>query len=223
MAVNRISGNLHPFLTLGPQHSFLDIGCGSGRHLKSIQVATGCSAEGIDFDIRDELIEKFRAAPLRLHRGEFFSYDFGDRKFDVIYAAHIIEHLADPVGFLQRIEQMLKPGGVCVLETPNIDCVGARLFGPHWGGNHVPRHWFLPTPKSAEKLVLRAAPESLRLMKIKFIPITFLIWSLHSLLTTHVSRRFADWAFPSDHRYVATAPVNLFRHGVAYLASAFEK
>ena len=63
----------------------------------------------------------------------------------------------------------MKAPDTCVLEVPNEDCVGARLFGADWGGNHIPRHWFLPTPKSAGIMVERAAPGSLELLRIKFI------------------------------------------------------
>jgi SAM-dependent methyltransferase len=222
MAVNRIAGNLAPYLRLGPGHTLLDIGCGSGRHLKSIQIETGCHAEGLDFEIRDELLQKFSAPPLTLRRGDFLSYDFGEQRYDVVYAAHLIEHVADPIAFLRKIDSILKPGGVCVLETPNEDCLGARLFGSDWGGNHIPRHWFLPNPRSAEVMVKRAAPESLTLLKVKFIPITFVIWSLHSFLVTRGFKRLADVLFPSDDRYMKTTPVNLMRHGLAHAVSRLE-
>ena len=123
MAVDRIVGNLAPYLRLGPGHTLLDIGCGSARHLRSIQIETGCHAEGLDFEIRDELLQKFSAPPLVLRRGDFLSYDFGEQRYDVVYAAHLIEHVADPIGFLRKIDSILKPGGVCVLETPNEDCL----------------------------------------------------------------------------------------------------
>jgi SAM-dependent methyltransferase len=222
MAVNRITGNLLPYIKLGPEHRLLDIGCGSGRHLKSIQVETGCTAEGLDFEIRDELLQRFSKPPLVLRRGDFFSYDFGDERYDVVYAAHIIEHVADPIAFLRKIDGILKPGGVCVLETPNEDCLGARIFGADWGGNHIPRHWFLPNPRSAEIMVKRAAPDTLTLLRVKFIPITFVIWSLHSFLVTRGFKRIADALFPSDHRYMKMTPVNVARHGVARVISRLE-
>ena len=222
MAVNRIAGNLAPYLRLGPGHTLLDIGCGSARHLRSIQIETGCHAEGLDFEIRDELLQKFSAPPLVLRRGDFLSYDFGEQRYDVVYAAHLIEHVADPIAFLRKIDSILKPGGVCVLETPNEDCLGARLFGADWGGNHIPRHWFLPNPHSAEIMVKRAAPDSLVLLKVKFIPITFVIWSLHSFLVTRGFKRLADVLFPSDDRYMKTTPVNLVRHGLAHVVSRLE-
>jgi SAM-dependent methyltransferase len=190
--------------------------------LKSIQIETGCNAEGLDFEIRDDLLTKFTSHPLKLHRGDFLAYDFGNQKYDVVYAAHIIEHLADPIAFLRKIDSILKPGGMCVLEVPNEDCLGARIFGADWGGNHIPRHWFLPNPRSAQVMVDRAAPNSLTLLKIKFIPITFVIWSLHSFLVNRGFKRMADALFPSDDRYMKTTLINVARHGLAQIVSRIE-
>jgi 2-polyprenyl-3-methyl-5-hydroxy-6-metoxy-1,4-benzoquinol methylase len=219
MAIDRIKGNVEPHVILGPGKVYLDVGCGSGRHLKSIQMATGCRAEGIDFDIKDDLIAKYSQPPLILHRGDFLHYDFGDQKYDIVYAAHLIEHVGEPIAFLRKIDSLLKPGGICVLEVPNEDCADARLFGANWGGNHIPRHWFLPNPASAKIMVERA---SMSLRQIKFIPITFLIWSLHSIFVTHGFKKLGNALFPSDDRLVSTNPINLVRHTLARIISRIE-
>ncbi len=39
--------------------------------------------------------------------------------FDGIVAGELIEHLIDPIGFLKKCHQTLKPGGLLVLSTPN--------------------------------------------------------------------------------------------------------
>ena len=60
------------------------------------------------------------------------------------------------------------------------------------------------------------------LLKIKFIPITFLIWSLHSFLATRGFKRAADTLFPSDDRYMVMTPINILRHGIAHTISRLE-
>ena len=222
MNANRIARNLAPYVVLGSAHRLLDIGCGSGRHLGSIQLATSCMVEGIDFEMRDDLLDKYTVDPITLHRGDIFAYDFKGKQYDVVYAAHIIEHIADPVAFLRRISVLLKPGGICVLETPNEDCLGAKIFGKYWGGNHIPRHWFLPNARSHEILVKRAG-DGLVLRRISYIPITFSIWSFHALLQGLGMKKIADALFPSDHRYVSSSLINVGRHGVSYTLSLAEK
>lgn len=51
-----------------------------------------------------------------------------------------IEHVADPTQVLAGISQVLKPGGLLVLSTPNADGWGARLFGDRWIHWHAPYH-----------------------------------------------------------------------------------
>ena len=47
--------------------------------------------------------------------------------WDVVVLTHVLEHLPDPVGALVKIRGLLKPGGVGVLEFPNIDALDARV------------------------------------------------------------------------------------------------
>jgi len=43
---------------------------------------------------------------------------FGDNTFDVVTAAALIEHVSDPISFLQECHRVLKPGGVLLLTCP---------------------------------------------------------------------------------------------------------
>jgi hypothetical protein len=45
---------------------------------------------------------------------------------------HVLEHTADPVGTLKIAHQMLKPGGLLVIEVPNIGSLGFTLFRKRW-------------------------------------------------------------------------------------------
>jgi 2-polyprenyl-3-methyl-5-hydroxy-6-metoxy-1,4-benzoquinol methylase len=221
LAVRRFVSSFYPYLKPAPGTTLLDIGCGGGRHLRSTQIETGCDAEGLDFDTRDDLLEKFSKPPFTLLRGEFSSYDFRGKLYDGIFAGHVIEHVGDPVAFLNKIANILRPEGIAVLEMPNEDCIGAKLFGKFWGGNHVPRHWFLPNAAAAEILVHRV-PE-LQLLEIRYAPITFLNWSMHSWLCSFAPRKIADFLFPSDHRTISTSLPNICRHGIIMFMSMLEK
>lgn len=43
-----------------------------------------------------------------------------NNEIDVVFATAILEHLSNPVWFLQEIYKILKPGGVLLLTTPSI-------------------------------------------------------------------------------------------------------
>jgi SAM-dependent methyltransferase len=55
------------------------------------------------------------------------NFDFG-KKYDVILAVEIIEHLENPFHFIRNLHQNLKKDGIIILTTPNTDSFFDRLF-----------------------------------------------------------------------------------------------
>jgi 2-polyprenyl-3-methyl-5-hydroxy-6-metoxy-1,4-benzoquinol methylase len=45
----------------------------------------------------------------------------------LITSVEVIEHLENPTGFLRCIERLLKPDGVVVITSPNVENVAARV------------------------------------------------------------------------------------------------
>jgi 2-polyprenyl-3-methyl-5-hydroxy-6-metoxy-1,4-benzoquinol methylase len=56
-----------------------------------------------------------------------FASLLGTRKFGLVTAIEVIEHVESPIGFLRNIGNMLAPGGIAVLTTPNVESLPARL------------------------------------------------------------------------------------------------
>ena len=55
---------------------------------------------------------------------------------------HVLEHLPDPVSYVNAARGLLAPGGRLVVQTPNLDCWQYRVFGDRWSGLDVPRHLY---------------------------------------------------------------------------------
>jgi 2-polyprenyl-3-methyl-5-hydroxy-6-metoxy-1,4-benzoquinol methylase len=51
---------------------------------------------------------------------------------DIITMLDLIEHVRSPLEIICKANQSLKPGGVLVLTTPNIDSWTSKLFRTHW-------------------------------------------------------------------------------------------
>jgi SAM-dependent methyltransferase len=66
--------------------------------------------------------------------GDLRSVEFDTRRFDVIYSAFVLEHIAGAESVLSRMTGWLKPGGIIIIEIPDPDCVKGLVtrISPHW-------------------------------------------------------------------------------------------
>lgn len=94
----------------------LEVGCGYGYLTHAVRTQ-GHNCIGID--ISAAAIE----AAQKSFGGEFITADINtfttDKKFDLIVATEVIEHLVDPLGFIESLKSLLQPQGVIIITTPN--------------------------------------------------------------------------------------------------------
>jgi len=55
-----------------------------------------------------------------------------DGELDAIVAWHVLEHITQPRPVLERLCGALRPGGLLLLELPNVESAAARAQGPDW-------------------------------------------------------------------------------------------
>jgi 2-polyprenyl-6-hydroxyphenyl methylase/3-demethylubiquinone-9 3-methyltransferase len=97
----------------------LDVGCGAGLLTEPL-ARLGAQVTGID--AAPELISVARAHATSM--GLQIEYDAVAletiaAKFDLVTALEVIEHVADPAGFVHSLAARLAPGGLMILSTPN--------------------------------------------------------------------------------------------------------
>ena len=137
----------------------LDVGCGSGQLMQQLQVA-GWQVQGTEWDERAARVAEARTGST-VHSGDLRDIELPLASFDLIVLSHVFEHLTEPLPTLERICELLRPGGRAVLMYPNIRSLGARIFGDCWFPLEVPRHMMLPplraTARAARKAGLHPA------------------------------------------------------------------
>jgi len=118
---------LHDFLEksvrpLPRSTAALDIGCGSGAWLARLQRLGFDQLWGLDVDIQSQVtgISYVRADLDR-------EFPRLGRKFGLITAIEVIEHLANPGVLLSCVSTHLADGGLALLTTPNIQALHYRL------------------------------------------------------------------------------------------------
>jgi SAM-dependent methyltransferase len=138
----------------GMPRSFLDIGCGDGRYLDMF-ARMGIPKDRIyGLDLSEEQVKRLRQRGYRVYRQRVEDCsEIQAGSIDLATMFHIIEHVADPVRVVSKIAGWLSPGGLLVVETPNLDSWDTRLFKQRWwGGYHIPRHWTLFEEASLRRL-----------------------------------------------------------------------
>lgn len=104
----------------------LDVGCADGGFSAPL-VQAGYECYGLEYV--DEAVEESRARGIIVSRGSFLdSFPFDDASFDVVFAGEVVEHTIDDQAFLREVRRVLRPGGLCVITTPNLVSLGNRML-----------------------------------------------------------------------------------------------
>ncbi len=104
----------------------LDIACNDG-YLAQIYSKYG-SVSGVD--LNEEAVKKARVSGIDAIVADAFNIDtvFSGKKFDVVIAGDIIEHVFDTDLFLKKIYDTLDTNGTVLLSTPNLVSLGRRMM-----------------------------------------------------------------------------------------------
>jgi len=114
----------------------LDVGCGYGLLLDQ---ARGAFRSLAGTELSDEAAAQARRRGLDVVTGGLDALP-GDRTFDCIVCAHVIEHVYDPRSFVATLRERLRPGGSVVIATPDMGSAWRRSLRSRWPSFKVPEH-----------------------------------------------------------------------------------
>lgn len=141
----------HPFHWMKPgllnfNAAILDIGCGSGRIIRSMQRSGFKNLTGIDPFLEKDLQN---TENLKILKRDLFEMS---GQYDLIMLHHAFEHMDHPDKVMDKIRQLLKPTGKVLIRIPVANSHAWRKYRTHWFALDAPRHLFLHTTHSIQLL-----------------------------------------------------------------------
>ena len=106
-----------------PGQTFLDVGCGMGGLMRDA-MDVGYKVTGIEWS--EDAYNYLKGKGLDVYRGEFENIDLDGKKFDVITAIAVLEHMRNPMPFFEKVSASLKSGGIFYYVTILTTLAGPR-------------------------------------------------------------------------------------------------
>lgn len=111
----------------------LDCGVGTGDFAHAFAKAWASPIQIHAVDVSNSMIsqarQRFKQAGLdaRLEHADVCSLPYAPDQFDLVLAAHVLEHLPDPIAALKEISRVLKPGGWLVTSMTRESLLGRYI------------------------------------------------------------------------------------------------
>ena len=110
--------------------NLLDIGCAQGYFLFSASKA-GYATKGIEI-AQDAVAYAREEFGLDVEAKPFEKLRFPEAHFDVVTLWQFLEHVPYPLMVLKEVHRILKPGGLLVVSTPNIEGIPSKILRKRW-------------------------------------------------------------------------------------------
>lgn len=125
--IHRILDRFEPYRRTG---KLLDVGCGRGA-ITLVAADRGWAVSATE--ISSSCVARLRRllGP-RLHEGSLHDAPFEVGTFDVVLMVEVLEHLDEPASYLRRARELLRPGGLLFVTTPNFRGISGRLLDGRW-------------------------------------------------------------------------------------------
>lgn len=137
--------------TFSKAGDLLDIGCATGDFLDYVNHNSNFNVLGIEPNKKaaEFAVENYN---LTIINKSLDLIDLKKNSFDIITMWNVIEHLNDPKNTLKIINEILKPTGFLIFNTPILNSLDYFLFRDYWIGFELPRHFYVFSDKTLHNL-----------------------------------------------------------------------
>lgn len=134
-------------LNISKESKILDVGCGNGKNFLFPLAELGFkNVHGCD----PFLVESIKYDNgLQISNSNIFDIE---GTWDIITYHHSFEHIPDPLDHLQKVFELLVPGGICIIRIPTVSSYAWNHYKTNWVQLDAPRHFFLHSKESMKIL-----------------------------------------------------------------------
>lgn len=157
----------------------LDIGCGMGAFLLAGR-ELGFDVQGVEPSESHSRIGR-DVFGLPIATAYFRREDFEPQSFDIVILSHVIEHLFDPRRALADIADLVRPGGLIMVMTPNAESSSALLSGAAWSMLAPDDHVTMLSPRAARALTPSDFDVSIWTSEYSWQPVVDLLQAVRAL------------------------------------------
>lgn len=120
--LSKRSDTLFAFTPVIKKTVMLDLGCGSGEHMKDF-LPNVKHIYGVDYskqmiDIAAKELKKFPRSSYTLIKADAARVPLKAKSIDVIIAMGLLDYVSSPEDVLRECKRLLKPGGILVFSMP---------------------------------------------------------------------------------------------------------
>src|ERR1700676_1239771 len=145
-----------------PNHGrLLEVGCSYGGFLAEARSRVW-DVTGVE--LSETAADHARSLGLRIFSGSLADQiPYLGEPYDVLVMFHVIEHVSNPLALLELCRKLIKPRGLLVLKTPNVESFIAKITGSSWHWISPPAHLYLYSPATLKKLLIKAGYRTITL------------------------------------------------------------
>jgi SAM-dependent methyltransferase len=144
-------GYINRMKTYSRAGKLLDVGCNIGLFLK-VAREEGFDVTGVELN-RDCAAYGRENFGLEIHSEYLDAIGFPSGSFEVVTLFDVLEHIPDLHNFLKEVRRIIRPGGLLVVQSPNLGSLMAELTGSQWSWLTPPDHLYHFTPETLQLLL----------------------------------------------------------------------
>lgn len=151
----QLVGELISQLALASPDTFVDVGAGYGIFLEEVSRLEAFRSV-IGIEPNPEMAEICRQRGFKIAEKPVEEVAPGEIQADFAASFEVLEHVFDPLSFIEAVRRILKPGGLVLFTTLTVTGFDIQVLWEHSKSIHPPHHINLISIEGMERLIKRA-------------------------------------------------------------------